>query len=239
MLKSRNSFRKLNRKRPFFFLIGLIVATSVSLVAFEYRVEEFIPIDLGGVEETDIEDVMIPITYKTEEVPEIKKTNKTKPEPKPQPVKKSPRSEPDPTREVPEIKLPDPGTFDLPEKTEKEGPFVQVEQMPVFGDCKAGLSEASKKACTDKNIFKFLSENITVPEVIKDIGASSTVYVSFVVNENGSVSDVKVLNKERVHPSLVKEAVSTIESMDNWKAGFQGGKAVKVLYRIPIKFTVR
>lgn len=239
MLKSSNSFRKLNNKRPFFFLIGLIVATSASLVAFEYRVEEFTPIDLGGVEETDIEDVMIPITYKTEEVPEIKKPNNTKPEPKPEPVKRSPRSEPDLTREVPDIDLPDPGSFELPEKTVKEGPFVQVEQMPVFGDCNAGLSEDLKRACTDKNIFKFLSKHITVPEVIKDIGASSTVYVSFVVNENGSVSNVEVLNKEQVHSSLVKEAVSTIESMDGWKAGFQGGKAVKVLYRIPIKFTVR
>jgi protein TonB len=102
--------------------------------------------------------------------------------------------------------------------------FTIVEQMPEFPEGEEGL-------------FKYLSKNIKYPSMAKDNGISGTVYVTFVVEGNGQITDVKKLRG--IGGGCDEEAIRVVKSMPSWKPGKQNGKAVRVQYNLPIKFTLR
>ncbi len=106
--------------------------------------------------------------------------------------------------------------------TEKEV-FTVVEQMPVFP---GGMEQ----------LIKFLSANITYPAMAKQEGIQGRVFVNFVVEADGSVTNVKVLRG--IGGGCDEEAVRVVSSMPNWTPGMQRGEAVRVSYNIPIKFTL-
>jgi TonB family protein len=84
-----------------------------------------------------------------------------------------------------------------------------------------------------KAMFQFLSENITYPKTARHV--EGTVYTGFVVNKDGSLTDVKV--KRGVHPDIDSEAVRVVKLMSGkWKAGIQNGKPARVAFTLPIKF---
>lgn len=99
--------------------------------------------------------------------------------------------------------------------------FMVVEQMPEF----PGGFDA---------LTTFLQDNIRYPAAAAKKGISGTVYLSMVVNADGSVTDVKVLRG--VEESLDAEAERVVSMMPAWQPGRQHGKAVKVRYNIPIRF---
>lgn len=84
------------------------------------------------------------------------------------------------------------------------------------------------------NINGWLSENIVYPEKAKNNNVEGKVYVSFVVERNGSVSSVKVLRG--IDPDLDQEAVRVISSMPKWSPGMQNGHTVRQLFNVPINF---
>ena len=96
-----------------------------------------------------------------------------------------------------------------------------VEQMPEF----PGGMDA---------MMKFIAGNVKYPEVAKDKGIQGRVFVSFVVEKDGSVSNVKVLRG--IGGDCDEEAVRVISSMPKWKPGMQKGEPVRVSYCIPIMF---
>ncbi len=99
--------------------------------------------------------------------------------------------------------------------------FMVVENQPEY----TGGYDALKA---------FLQENIKYPtEAVKN-GENGTVYVSMIINQDGTVTDAKVL--KGVSKSLDAEAVRVIRMMPAWKPGTQNGKAVRVRFNIPIKF---
>lgn len=108
------------------------------------------------------------------------------------------------------------------EKTD-DGLFVLVEEMPEF----PGGQEA---------MFKFLSTTIIYPKEARDKGIQGKVYVSFTIEKDGAISEVKVLRG--VHPLLDEEAVRVVESFPNWKPGKQKGKEVRVSYNLPLSFVL-
>ena len=111
---------------------------------------------------------------------------------------------------------------DQPEEQEEEStPFVIVEDMPEF---KGG----------DKALLKYIAEHVVYPEMAKENDIQGTVYVGFVVNEKGKVTNVSVLRG--VDPLLDKEAIKVIQGLPDWKPGKQSGKNVKVRMQVPIKF---
>ncbi|MBQ5551600.1 MAG: energy transducer TonB, partial [Bacteroidales bacterium] len=75
------------------------------------------------------------------------------------------------------------------------------------------------------------------PEMAKENDIQGTVYVRFVVDTDGSVSNVEVLRG--VDPLLDKEAKRVVETLPKWKPGRQRGKAVKVSHAVPIKFALQ
>jgi protein TonB len=85
-------------------------------------------------------------------------------------------------------------------------------------------------------MYAFLQSNLKYPEVARNNSISGQVFLEFVVEKDGSISNVKVV--VGVYPELDKEAVRVVQIMPKWKPGKQMGKAVRTFYQIPIRFSI-
>ena len=83
-------------------------------------------------------------------------------------------------------------------------------------------------------MLKYLMKNIKYPEQAMKKGIQGRVAVSFIVEKDGSISDVKPILS--VHPLLNKEAVRVVESMPKWTPGKHNGKPVRVRFNLPVMF---
>lgn len=88
----------------------------------------------------------------------------------------------------------------------------------------------------DSALRDYIANNVKYPEVAKKNGVQGKVYITFIVDVDGSTSDAKVARG--VDPSLDKEALRVVSSLPKWKPGKQKGKAVKVSYTVPINFAL-
>lgn len=103
-----------------------------------------------------------------------------------------------------------------------EDVFVSVEESPQFGN-------------GEKDLFKYLSKNIKYPASARDMGIEGKVFVQFVVEKDGSISNAKVVRGPEFG-GLKEEAVRVVSGMPKWKAGRQNGVNVRVRYTLPIAF---
>ena len=111
-----------------------------------------------------------------------------------------------------------------PPKEEETKVFDVVEQMPSFPGGPSAL-------------MQFLSSNIKYPVVAEENGVQGRVVCTFVVERDGSITDVRVIKS--VDPSLDKEAVRVVKSMPKWIPGKQNGSAVRVKYTVPVTFRLQ
>ena len=84
--------------------------------------------------------------------------------------------------------------------------------------------------------MKFLQDNIKYPIMAKESGIQGTVYVTFVVERSGAVTDVKILRG--IGGGCDEEALRVVKNMPKWEPGKQRGKPVRVQFNMPIKFTL-
>ena len=110
-----------------------------------------------------------------------------------------------------------------PEQKEEEV-FVVVEEMPEFPGGVTALR-------------KYLAESVKYPVIAQENGIQGKVYVNFVVNKDGSVSNAKVARG--VDPSLDQEALRVVSTLPKWKPGKQRGQPVRVSYTVPINFQLQ
>ena len=110
------------------------------------------------------------------------------------------------------------------QKDQKEEPFDVVEDMPAF----PGGMEA---------MIQFISSNIKYPADAKKQKVDGRVLVNFVVEKDGSITEVKVIKP--AFPSLDAEAVRVVKAMPKWKPGYQKGQAVRVQFTMPINFSLK
>lgn len=89
----------------------------------------------------------------------------------------------------------------------------------------------------DEALYQFIASNIQYPEAAKADGKGGMVYLTFVIETDGTISDVKVLRSP--HPALGEEAVRVVRLMPKWKPGKQRGKKVRVQYNLPINFQLQ
>jgi len=111
-----------------------------------------------------------------------------------------------------------------PPKEEETKVFDVVEQMPSFPGGQSAL-------------LQYLSSNIKYPVVAEENGVQGRVIVTFVVEKDGSITDVRVVKS--VDPSLDKEAQRVVKSMPKWIPGKQNGSAVRVKYTVPVTFRLQ
>jgi protein TonB len=101
--------------------------------------------------------------------------------------------------------------------------FEFVEQMPEY------LGGEDK-------LEHYFKENIKYPTKAKEMRIEGRVICAFIVNEDGSLSDIKIARS--ISKEFDEEAIRLIKNMPNWKPGKQNGKAVKVNYSLPIIFNL-
>ena len=89
----------------------------------------------------------------------------------------------------------------------------------------------------EEALYKYLAENIKYPEKAKNNKVEGRVYITFVIEKDGTVSDAKVLRS--VNEELDAEALRVINAMPKWKPGTQRGVPVRVQYNIPITFKLQ
>lgn len=99
-------------------------------------------------------------------------------------------------------------------------PVRSAEKMPEFNG----------------NLAEYMSRNLRYPDRARDAGIEGRVVVEFVVNEDGSISNVRMLRG--IGGGCDEEALRVIHAMPNWKPGIQSGKPVKVYYTLPVKYSL-
>lgn len=120
------------------------------------------------------------------------------------------------------VAAPPPPPAPKPEVSNKV--FDVVEEMPSFPGGNAAL-------------MSYLNSNTKYPVVAQENGVQGRVIISFVVERDGSISDVKVARS--VDPSLDREAQRVVKSMPRWTPGKQNGQTVRVKYTVPVVFRLQ
>ncbi|NLU29601.1 MAG: energy transducer TonB [Bacteroidales bacterium] len=209
-------------------LMGVVVAVSVLFFAFEWS-SQTKKLD----ESIIVQDVL------AEEEIEITRRDPTPPPPPPPTAQENPEiiqvveekvetrieinTEDDASKRQMEAFVPPPPPKPKVEEVTEEI-FVVVEEQPEFPGGNTAM-------------MKFLSDNIKYPVIAQENGIQGRVITNFVVERDGSITDVQVVRG--VDPSLDKEAIRVIQSMPKWKAGRQRGSAVRVRFTLPVVFRLQ
>ncbi len=98
-----------------------------------------------------------------------------------------------------------------------------VEEMPQF----PGGEEA---------LYKYLVENLTYPQTAKEKGIQGKVWITFVVEKDGSITDVRIMRD--IGGGCGEEAMRVVRNMPKWKPGKQNGVLVRVQFNLPVSFTL-
>ena len=209
-------------------MMGVVVGIAVIFFAFEWASES---------KKLD-ESIIVQDVFAEEEI-EITRREPTPPPPPPPPAPEAPevievveekvetvikiQTEDDANKRQMEAYVPPP-----PPKAKKEEVteeiFVVVEEQPEFPGGNTAM-------------MKFLSDNIKYPVIAQENGIQGRVITNFVVERDGSITDVQVVRG--VDPSLDKEAVRVIQSMPKWKPGKQRGSTVRVRFTLPVVFRLQ
>ncbi|MEP4535241.1 MAG: TonB family protein [Cyclobacteriaceae bacterium] len=225
----KNKEYDLEKKSPLFFSIGLVVALACVTLAFEWK-SEYEPID---------------ITYKTNEPEEIYVPVATKhkdPEP-PKPIEKKkvekPKSNQPPViiegeelEKVKEIIDNEPIDFDLP--IEEFGAEVKDEEPEYW---EGPVESAPEFPGGMEGFYKYISENMKYPSQAKRMGLAGRVYVRFIVNTDGSVTDVEVI--KGIGSGCDEAAKFVLENAPKFIPAKQRGKPVRYRQVIPIYFQLK
>ena len=212
-----------------FFLMGMVVALAVLFVGFEWS-STISKLDESMIMEDVLAEEEIEITQREPEPPP--------PPPPPEPevpdvieeVEEKVENkidlsslEDDQSRAQVQTYTPPPPPKPVEEEATDEI-FVVVEQQPEFP---GGMTA----------LMKFLGDNIKYPVIAQENGIQGRVITNFVVERDGSISDVQVVRGQ--DPSLDREAVRVIKTMPKWKAGQQRGKPVRVRFTLPVVFRLQ
>ena len=223
MEPKKNPEANLENFKPLFFLIGLVVALGFVLQSFELQFVEKIEKKPPPPPPSEEAEELIPVTR--EEIP---------PPPPPPKVKTLQIEVVDDDTEIEDDDLPplleeEPEEIvyaDEPVEEEEEDPgiFMIVEDMPEYPGGNAKL-------------FEYLQKSISYPKMAKEAGIQGKVYVKFIVEPSGKVTNVELLRG--IGGGCDEEAMRVVRNMASWKAGKQRGKPVRVEMKLPINFTLR
>lgn len=211
----------LENKRRIFLQIGIVLALVGALVAFEWKQYERPDYDLGTLDLDFIEEEDIPIT---------------------RPEQPPPPPPPEPSQELiivdDDVDIEEEFTIDVEatatteiqeftpvvveeEEVEEDVIFTVVEDQPQF----PGGEEARRR---------YLEENLRYPTMAREAGIQGTVFLTFVVEPDGSISDVRVLRG--IGGGCDEAAVRAVENMPRWEPGRQRGQPVRVQFNMPVRF---
>ncbi len=215
----------LESKRAFFVQIGLIVSLAAMLVAFEWKTYDVEQIDVAARQVETVEEEMVEITQQ----------NKPPPPPAP-PAQTTLIHIVTDDVQVDDDLIIDAEATELTVIEAYTPPAVVEEEEVAEAEIFTVVEESPSFPGGDVARIKFLQENIVYPQMARESGIQGTVYVTFVVERNGNVTDVRVLRG--IGGGCDEEAVRVIKAMPKWNPGKQRGKPVRVQFNMPIKFTL-
>jgi protein TonB len=219
----------LESKKNVFFMVGLVVALGVTLLAFEWTSKPDKAGSLGSIQSQEVEEEIIPITREQE----------IKPPPPPPPPKVvevlnivEDDVEIEDELEIEDSEADDETVIDVApviaaaeeEEEESAEVFFIVEDMPEFPG-------------GDLALRKYIANAVKYPVIAQENRIQGKVYVTFVVGKDGRVTNAGIARG--VDASLDKEALRVVNTLPTWKAGKQRGKPVNVSYTVPINFVLQ
>jgi len=225
MIAKKSSSADLEKKRFAFFQIGLIVSGALCLVAFEYSSAN-VSQKVVHVEEQEhyysnderlVEIIEKPVVQKpAATILALPIDNAT--------ISSTILQTGTFTTSSTISVIGDSGYGDIGELAPEEMIYEGVDQEPSFPG-------------GDKAMNAFIQLKTQYPQLPREMGIQGIVYVGFIVNKDGSISEV--ITKNNLHIDLEKEAKRVIGIMPNWIPGEQAGKPVRVRYVVPINFVIQ
>lgn len=206
-------------------MMGIVVGIAVMFFAFEWSSQS-----------KELDESIIVHDILAEEEIEITSREPAPPPPPPPPAPETPeilvevdekveekieiKTEDDASSRQMEAYVPPPPPKAKVEEVTEEI-FVVVEENPEYPGGNSAM-------------MKFLSDNIKYPVIAQENGIQGRVITTFVVERDGSITDVQVVRG--VDPSLDREAIRVIQTMPKWKPGKQRGSTVRVRFTLPVVF---
>ena len=222
----------LSKVRTVLLAFGAIVAFSSSIYALTWRdkpqqVEEFV-----------MEAIDDELEIEAPQTEQVKPPPPPPPPPEIQVVEDDEILEDEP--EIEDIEIEEDEIIEVPDIIEEEVVveqeiFTIVEDMPKFKGCE-NLSGNEATTCTNTEIQKFIAKNIVYPPMALENDIEGKVFVRFVVNPKGEVTDVTIA--KGADSLLDNAALKLVKTMPKFTPGKQRGKAVPVQYIIPINFKI-
>lgn len=226
MEEKKSPKANLENKKLMFIQIGMVISLLIAWLAFEHKNYDKREIDESLLNREIVEDL---------EMTEITKQEEQKPQPVELPKQTTQLEIVQDDVEVEDIEIN--AEVDQQEVIEEYVPveveedevqeqeiFQIVEEMPSFPGGEAKLME-------------YVAKNIKYPQIARETGIQGRVFVGFVVEPDGSISNVKLLRG--IGGGCDEEAMRVIKSLPKWKPGKQRGKAVRVSYQIPVFFKLQ
>lgn len=208
----------LERKRNLHLTIGLLLSVSLVTFAFEWRTALDPVVDIP--EEEGIQQILppVPITVQEPPKPKIAQIRIV-------PVEDDKVIVDDITFDLPSFDDPvDEPVFIEPPKETSEDIHLIVEEQPSFPDGEQGF-------------YTYVSKHLDYPKQAIRHGVEGKVYVQFVVDTDGSLSDIQVL--KGIGAGCDAEALRVLQNSPPWNPGKQRGRAVRVRMTIPIIFRLQ
>ncbi len=213
-------------KFKFFFLeAGLIVSLVVVFMSFEWK----------KYDENDNQMMNTQLVVMDEEMAEITRQEEPEP-PRPEPqttlleiVDDDVEVQDDLDINVEDDQDTEVGDFVAPDNDEEvviaeQEIFTIVEEQPSFPGGESAMMD-------------YLRNNIKYPQLAKESNIQGTVYVQFVVEPNGSISNTKIMRG--IGGGCDEEAIRVVKNMPSWQPGKQRGKPVRVYFNLPIRFILQ
>ncbi|HHW59441.1 MAG: energy transducer TonB [Bacteroidales bacterium] len=225
MESKKNSKKDLNRKRTLFLQIGLVMSLTIVFVAFEWKTYEIQENILSGINSIQIDQEIVQVTQQEQ------------PEPPKAPQVTTILEVIDGDEIIQdEINI---SIEDRPDQAAQTYVPVSIEEAPepVAEEIFTFVEEYPEFLGGEKALYEYIKNNVNYSELAIKTNIEGTVYVEFVVEKDGSISDVKVLRG--IGGGCDEEAVRVVKSMPKWKPGKQRGQPVRVYYTLPIDFKIK
>lgn len=236
MNPKKNPKHDLNRYSGLFFSFGLALTLFISWQAIEWKKYERTNYDLETLNVLEEEEEEIPITEQI----------KTPPPPPPLPPAPEVIQIVEDEEEIEETVIESTETdqeeiidveeVDVAEEIVMEDvPFAVIEDVPIFPGCEK-VKKSERRDCFQKKIDQHIRKTFRYPEIAQDMGIQGKVYVTFVIDKDGSIINI---NSRGPDKNLTKEAERIIQALPKMIPGKQRGKAVRVPFSVPITFRLQ
>jgi protein TonB len=235
MQPKKNHKADLRKNSSLYFVIGLSVILFISWQAIEWKTYDKNQYDYESLNVEDDDDEEIPITEQL----------KTPPPPPPPPAPEVIEIVQD-EEEVEETVIESTETsndeiievddVDIEEEEEDINvPFAIIEDVPIFPGCEK-VSKDKRRDCFQDQMNKHIKRNFRYPEIAQEMGIQGRVYVSFIIDKDGSINNITMRGPDQ---NLEKEAQRIISKLPQMIPGKQRGRAVRVPFSIPITFRLQ